>query len=132
MSLLAHSHQPAEEKPSTQERRAELGDQDAQNGKIIGRMIARTSRSRKARKSKKSYTLSPESVEFLEMMRKRRHAPSVSSILEEILQAVRREHGKAALERSIADYYSSLSPREVEEQRYWSEFAMRQFPVEDV
>jgi hypothetical protein len=95
-------------------------------------MLARTFSRRKARKSKKSYTLSPESVEFLEMMRKRRHAPSVSSILEEILQAVRREHGKAALERAIADYYGSLSPQGVEEQRYWSEFAMRQFPMEDI
>jgi hypothetical protein len=95
-------------------------------------MITRTSSPRKARKSKKSYTLSPESVEFLELMRKRRHAPSVSSILEEILQTVRREHGKAALERAITDYYSSLSPKEVEEQGYWSEFALRQFPMEDI
>jgi hypothetical protein len=75
--------------------------------------------------------LSPESAEFLEMMRKRRHDCSVSSIFEAILHAVRRKYGKAALERAIADYYSSLSPREVEEQRNWSEFAMRQFPIEN-
>jgi hypothetical protein len=89
-----------------------------------------TSGSRKARKSKKSYTLSPESVEFLETMRKRRHAPSVSSILGELLQVARREHGKAAIERAVSDYYSSLSPQEAEEQANWGEFAMHEFHKE--
>jgi len=37
----------------------------------------------------KSYSLSPESVDFLETLRKKRRARSVSFVLEEILQAVR-------------------------------------------
>jgi hypothetical protein len=89
-----------------------------------------TSGSRKSRKSKKSYTLSLESVEFLETMRKRRHAPSVSSILEDIIQVARREHGRAVLERAVSDYYSSLAPEEAEEQANWGEFAMQEFPKE--
>jgi hypothetical protein len=80
------------------------------------------------RKVKKSYTLSPESVEFLEAMRKKRHAASVSSILEEILQTVRRHQGKAALEKAVSHYYSSLSQEEAEEQIDWGMFALREFP----
>jgi len=90
-----------------------------------------TIRKRPARKAKKSYTLSPESVDFLETMRKKRQAVSVSSVLEEILQAVRRQQGKATVERAVADYYASLSREEVEEQTHWGDFALREFSNED-
>jgi len=82
------------------------------------------------RKAKKSYTLSSESVAFLETTRKKRRAPSVSSVLEEILQTVRRKQERAAIERAVADYYTSLSPEEAEEQTEWGEFALREFPSE--
>ena len=85
---------------------------------------------RTSRKAKKSYTLSVESVEFLDAMRKRRRAPSVSSVLEEILQGVRRQQGLAVLDRAVADYYSALSPEDTEEQKKWGEFALREFPIE--
>jgi hypothetical protein len=42
---------------------------------------------RSERKAKKSYTLSPESVTFLETLRKRRRAASISSVLEESYKA---------------------------------------------
>ena len=83
-------------------------------------------------KAKKSYTLSRDSVAFLEAMRKKRRAPSVSSVLEAILQAVRREQGKAAVERAVADYYGSLSNEEAAEQTEWGEFALGEFPKERV
>lgn len=83
------------------------------------------------RKAKKSYTLSPESVAFLENIRKKRRAASISSILEEILQGVRREHERGAVERAVGEYYSSLSDEEVTEQAHWGEFALREFPKED-
>jgi hypothetical protein len=83
------------------------------------------------RKAKKSYTLSPESVAFLEAMRKRRRAGSISAILDEILQAVRREHERASVERAVANYYSSLSNREATDQAEWGEFAFREFPYEE-
>lgn len=40
----------------------------------------------------------------------------------------RPEQGKAALARAVADYYSSLSRQESEEQTEWGEFALREFP----
>ena len=55
----------------------------------------RTTPKKTDRKAKKSYTLSPESVAFLETLRKRRRAASISSVLEEILQAVRRQQERA-------------------------------------
>jgi hypothetical protein len=88
-------------------------------------------KSKSDRKAKKSYTLSPEIVEFLEAVRKKRHAESVSAILEEILQNVRREHERASVERAVADYYSSLSDGEVEEHARWGEFAVAQLTSED-
>jgi hypothetical protein len=83
-----------------------------------------------ARKAKKSYTLSPESVAFLETMRKKRHAASISSLLDEILQAVRRQHERAALERAVTGYYGSLSDAETTEQTDWGAFAEKEFPPE--
>jgi len=96
-------------------------------GMIAGRMIDRTTRHRKA---KKSYTLSPESLAFLEATRKRRRAASISAILEEILQAARREFERASLERAVAGYYGSLSDGEARESAAWGDFAMREFPNE--
>jgi polyribonucleotide nucleotidyltransferase len=90
----------------------------------------RTTAQRTDRKAKKSYTLSPESVAFLETLRKRRRAASISSVLEEILQAVRRQQERAGIEKSVSAYYSSLSDKEVLEQAQWGEFALREFPGE--
>jgi hypothetical protein len=83
------------------------------------------------RKAKKSFTLSRESVVFLEDMRRKRRAGSTSAVLEELLQAVRRENERAAVERAVADYYGSLSTEEAKEQAEWGEFALREFPCED-
>jgi len=83
------------------------------------------------RKAKKSYTLSPESVEFLEATRKKRRAASTSAILEEILQNVRRENERATIERAVADYYSSLSDKQVAEQTEWGDLAEREFPDQE-
>jgi hypothetical protein len=80
------------------------------------------------RKAKKSYTLSPASVEFLETIRKKRHAPSTSAVLEEILQTVRRGQEKNAVDRAVAVYYSSLPSEESEEQARWGKFALDEFP----
>jgi hypothetical protein len=80
-----------------------------------------------ARKIKKSYTLSPESVAFLETLRKRRRAPSISSVLEGVLKAVRRQQVRAEIETSIESYYSTLSDQEAAEQADWGDFATSEF-----
>lgn len=82
------------------------------------------------RKRKRSYTLSPESVAFLESLRKGRHAASTSSVLDEILQSVRRQQERASIAKSVSAYYSSLSDKEMAEQSEWGEFALREFPGE--
>jgi hypothetical protein len=83
------------------------------------------------RKAKKSFTLSVESVAFLEEMRQKSSAESTSAILEEILQAVRREEKRVATDRAMAEYYDSLSDEEVAEERQWGEFARRAFAIEE-
>jgi hypothetical protein len=87
----------------------------------------RTVQTRKRRKAKKSYTLSPESVAFLETLRKKRRAASTSFILEEIIQTVRLAQRKKALDTSVANYYSSLTPAESDELTAWGEFAVSEF-----
>jgi hypothetical protein len=83
------------------------------------------------RKTKKSYTLSPESVAFLETLQKKRRAASVSSVLEEILAALRREQQREALERSVTEYYGAISDKEAHEQTEWGAFALREFLNQD-
>jgi hypothetical protein len=86
-----------------------------------------TSTQRFRRKAKKSYTLSPESVAFLEELRKRRRAASISAVLEGILQAVRRQEERAKIEKSVDAYYSSLSCKEAAEHAEWGDFATSEF-----
>ena len=84
------------------------------------------------RKAKKSFTLSVESVAFLDAMRRKRRARSTSSVLEDILRSVRAEQEKSAVEKTISDYYSSLTTEEADEQALWGDFAVREFPNEPV
>jgi phosphopentomutase len=100
-------------------------------GRIFGRTMRRSSNTKPSRKAKKSYTLSPESIQFLESLRKKRRAPSISAILEDILQRFRRGQERASVEREIAKYYDSLSAEDLAEDVRWGEFAMREFPTQD-
>ena len=99
-------------------------------GRIDDRMNNRTV-ANPGRKAKKSFTLSTESVAFLEELQSGSKAESVSSILEEILQSLRREKHRASIDRAVADYYSSLSHEEVAEQAQWGDFALQQLSTED-
>jgi hypothetical protein len=102
----------------------------ASEGMMLSRIAMRTNTYLPERKIKKSYTLSPESVVFLEELRKRRRAPSISFVLEEIVGAARREEERANIEKSVRAYYSSLSDEEMSEQGHWGEFALGEFPGE--
>src|SRR5437660_1648968 len=73
-------------------------------GKMIGRMSIQTF-GKLERKAKRSYALSPESVAFLEAMRKKQQSKSISAILDGILQTLRREHELASIERAVAASY---------------------------
>jgi len=52
------------------------------------------------------------------------------SVLEEIVEFVRRAHERAVVERAVAGYYSGLSTGEAEEHAAWGELALREFPGE--
>src|SRR5262249_11620937 len=89
--------------------------------KIKGRTMAPTL------KAKKSYTLSEQSVAFLETMRKRRRARSTSAVLEGILQSVRRNQKIQLLDQATEEYYSSLTDSERKEEAAWGAFALDEF-----
>lgn len=97
---------------------------------MIGRTMSRTT-GQHQRKAKKSYTLSPETVAFLETLRCWRQAESVSAVLEEILQNVRRQQERASVDRAVSDYHSSLSDDELEEHAQWGELATMQVPKKE-
>jgi hypothetical protein len=84
----------------------------------------------KPRKAKKSYTLSIESVTFLEDLRKSRRAGSVSAVLEQVLQTARLAQRRQSLEDTVSGYYSSISPEECKESAAWGEFAPSEIPDE--
>jgi len=68
----------------------------------------RQTKGRADRRAKKSYTLSTESVAFLEALRKDRRAASISAVLEEILQDARRQLARQSGEEAVAEYYGLL------------------------
>jgi hypothetical protein len=80
------------------------------------------------RKAKTGSILSPEPVASLETTQKKRRVASISAVLQQTPQAVRREHERAPVERAVADYYGSLSTEDATEQAEWGEFALREFP----
>ena len=82
------------------------------------------------RKEKRSYTLSPSAIAVLEEIRRERKAASTSSVLDDILHAIRLERKRKRLDRAVADYYSSLSDEEVREQSAWGDFAREQLADE--
>ena len=59
--------------------------------------------------------------------RSRRRAASISSVLEEMLQAVRRRAERAKIEKSVKAYYSSLSAQQAAEHVEWGDFATSEF-----
>ena len=84
-----------------------------------------------ARKAKKTFSLSRQSVMFLESLRKEKRSKSVSSILEEIIRQQQQTKEMERISASVTRYYDSLSPEEIAENRAWGDFAATQFPTEE-
>jgi hypothetical protein len=82
------------------------------------------------RKQRRSFTLSRESVEYLEQEQKQRKAPSASSVLDEILRERRRERERQKLEASMVAYYDSITDEERTENRTWGAFGESQISRE--
>ena len=102
---------------------------DTISGNIMSRIMNRST-IQATRKTRKSYTLSPESVAFLEKVSRVRRAASVSSVLDELIESVRQAQERDALEQAVTGYYSKLSDKDVKEQAQWGDFALGEFPRE--
>ncbi len=87
--------------------------------------------SRSLRKARKTFSLSRESVQYLESLRKARKGKSVSSVLEDLIRQRREAEEMQRISASVTRYYDSLTPEEIAEDRAWGEFAATQFPSED-
>lgn len=82
------------------------------------------------RKERRSFTLSRESVTYLEAETRQRRAPSVSAMLDDILRAKKQESEREKLNASVSAYYDSLPDAQLAEDEKWGEFAESQFPTE--
>jgi predicted CopG family antitoxin len=86
--------------------------------------------SSRARKARKTFSLSPESVTYLESLRKAK-SKSISSVLEELIRQRREAEDMKRISASVTRYYDSLTADEAAEDRAWGDFAATQFPSED-
>jgi hypothetical protein len=83
------------------------------------------------RKAKRTFSLSRQSVMYLESLRKERRSKSVSSILEEIIRQQQQAKEMERISASVTAYYDSLSAKEKADDRAWGDFAATQFPSEE-
>ena len=88
-------------------------------------------RSNAARKAKKTFSLSRQSVMYLESLRREKRSKSVSSILEEIIRQQQQTQEMERISASVTRYYDSLTADEIAEDRAWGDFAATQFPSEE-
>jgi hypothetical protein len=74
-------------------------------------------------KQRRTFTLSPESLAYLEQQARERKLGSQSAVLDELLLEKTADQRKAAVEANITAYYDNLSDEEMEEQRAWGKLA---------
>jgi hypothetical protein len=82
------------------------------------------------RRAKKTFTLSRESVDFLETERQKRGRESTSVVLEELIRECSQKPDTQKVDAAISAYYDSLTDEECDENRLWAEFAETQFPLD--
>jgi hypothetical protein len=87
-------------------------------------------RSQSLRKAKRTFSLSRQTVAFLESERRARREKSLSAVLEEIVRCHQEEKEMQRISAAFTRYYDSLTPSEIAEDRAWAEFAATQFPDE--
>jgi hypothetical protein len=84
-----------------------------------------------ARKARKTFSLSRETVKYLETLRRERKKDSMSSVLEDLIRQQQQASEMERISASVTRYYDSLTAEEIAEDRAWGEFAATQFPGED-
>jgi hypothetical protein len=88
-------------------------------------------KSHPVQKEKKTFSLSRQSVKYLESLRKENRSKSVSSVLEDLIRQQQQVKELERISASVTRYYDSLTAEEIAEDRGWGEFAATQFPSED-
>lgn len=81
-------------------------------------------------KQKRTFSLSPESLEYLESVRKQKKAPSTSTVLDEIIREQKMLAKRRTMGEEITSYYDSLTDEQRAEDAAWGRFAESQFPNE--
>jgi hypothetical protein len=74
-------------------------------------------------KRRRTFTLSPESLAYLDEQTRQRKLGSQSAFLDELLLEKTMEQRRAALEANVIAYYDALSDEERQEERDWAELA---------
>jgi hypothetical protein len=99
--------------------------------KRMSRRPASHSHSRRRTKQRKTFTLSPESVAFLEKLSASRTdsrgQESVSAVLDDLLLAVVRDKDRQDIEDKIGKYYDERSEEERQEEIDWGKLATGEF-----
>jgi hypothetical protein len=88
-------------------------------------------RTQSGRKARKTFSLSRETVHYLESLRKERKKESMSSLVEDIIRQQQQAREMERISSSATRYYDSLTAEEIAEDRAWGDFAATQFPSED-
>jgi hypothetical protein len=88
-------------------------------------------KSQSLRKDKRTFSLSRQTVAFLESERKATRQKSLSAVLEEIVRRHQEEKEMERISASVTRYYDSISEEERAENLAWAKFAETQFPSEN-
>jgi len=83
---------------------------------------------RPLRRQKRTFSLSPESIKYINRLAIRHR--SASAALDHLIQEKMKESEKEQISAGIRKYYDSINDTEREENRSWGEFAESQFPQE--
>jgi hypothetical protein len=82
-------------------------------------------------KARKTFSLSRETVRYLESLRKERKKDSMSAVLEDVVRQLQQAKELERISASVSHYYDNLTDEEMAEDRAWGEFAETQFPTAD-
>lgn len=84
-----------------------------------------------SRKSRKTFSLSRETVNYLESVRKQTKRESMSSVLEDIIRQQQQVKEMERVSAAFSRYYDSMTEEERSEDRSWGQFAETQFPTKN-
>ena len=82
-----------------------------------------------SRKARKTFSLSRETVKYLESLRKERKKDSMSAVLEDVVRQLQQAKELERISTSVSHYYDTLTDEQMAEDRAWGEFAETQFPT---